>query len=355
MVWLGTMDTLPSGIVHVSNPEHGLWGDRSPWQLVEVAKIGTRLDSGPEVFGNVWDIDVDESGRVYVFDWQAWDVRLFERDGRYVRTIGRRGGGPGEFRRVNGIAVDSANRLWVNNQGNLRYSVFDSSGLLVSEPRKGGSSVEFVTWRSIFGTDGDLYEEIGYRTPSGLGFGLARFDPITQQHIDTLPQCRFPEDTKFPTGISALVADGWWCGVSLTYRLSQLNFTGDTVRIVERAHEADLFSAAERDSAKRQERDLNRRVRQGEIDLETILRPIFQTVLVDDLDHLWVMLAPQPEDQNTRFDIFDPIGRYLGKAAAAHVIERTPAPVFRDGRIYYVTKDELDVQYVVVAEIRGRK
>ncbi len=30
-------------------------------------------------------------------------------------------------------------------------------------------------------------------------------------------------------------------------------------------------------------------------------------------------------------------------------------PIFRRGRIYYVTKDELDVPYVVVADIMGRQ
>jgi hypothetical protein len=149
--------------------------------------------------------------------------------------------------------------------------------------------------------------------------------------------------------------DSWWCGVTLTYRLSQLTLTGDTVRIIERAREADLLSAAERDSAKLQERDLQRRSRQGEIDLETTLRPIFQKVLLDDLDHVWVMLVPEPDDTITRFDVFDPVGRYLGEIAAPHIVEIRPAPMFGDHTIYYVTKDELDVQYVVVAEIRRRE
>ena len=51
----------------------------------------------------------------------------------------------------------------------------------------------------------------------------------------------------------------------------------------------------------------------------------------------------------------DGIGRYLGTLEAPHLVEQQPQPVFRSGSIYYVTKDELDVQYVVVAEIRGRE
>ncbi len=128
--WSGTIDTLGSGAVLVSNPEQGVWGSSSPWQLLEVAKIGTQLDSGPDVFGDISDIDVDTAGRVYVLDRQAQHVRIFDHDGSYIRTIGKVGGGPGEFRVANGIAIDPAGRLWVHNMGNLRYSVFDASGRL---------------------------------------------------------------------------------------------------------------------------------------------------------------------------------------------------------------------------------
>ncbi len=355
--WLGTIDTLPSGAIHVSNPEQGLWDDRPLWKLVDVAKIGTQLDSGPEVFGNVSDIDVDQFGRVYVFDRQAQDVRLFEADGRYVRTIGRPGGGPGEFRAVNGIAVDSASRLWAHNQGNLRYSVFDTSGALVMEPRATATNVRFVDWISVFSAGGGLMEQGGYLTEEGHFSGLRRYDLATESLVDVnVSLGRPPSPGARPFSMtSTLTPEGWWRGDKYEYRLVHTEFHGDSVRIIERAREAGLLSAAERDSARQQERDLNRRSRQGEIDLETTLRPIFQKVLLDDLDHVWVMLVPEPDDTITRFDVFDPVGRYLGEIAAPHIVEIRPAPMFGDHTIYYVTKDELDVQYVVVAEIRRRE
>lgn len=324
----------------------GLWGNQPLWQLIEVAKIGTRLDSGPEMFGDISDIDVDAAGRIYVFDRQAQNVRLFEGNGAYVRTIGRVGHGPGEFSAVNGIAVDPANRLWVLNQGNLRYSVFDTSGALLMEPRRRFGNIRFVRWLSVFTPDEDLYER--------MASGLARYDPVAQRVVDTLLTPPYPEGTVLFSGIRTLTATGWWQGVTLTYRLSHIAFTGDTLRIVQRAREADRLSIAERDSAERYERQMRQRVR-GELNIETDRRPIFQQLVVDDLDHLWVMLASEAEDEKTRFDIFDPIGRYLGELSTPHVLDRFVLPIFRRGRIYYVTKDELDVPYVVVADIMGRQ
>jgi hypothetical protein len=76
--------------------------------------------------------------------------------------------------------------------------------------------------------------------------------------------------------------------------------------------------------------------------------------VVDDLGYVWIILSRKPDDTTTRFDIFDPSGRYLGQVGAPDLVEPRPLPVFWNGRIYYVTKDELDVQYVVVADVRGR-
>ncbi len=124
---------------------------------------------------------------------------------------------------------------------------------------------------------------------------------LLSESLDTLPAPPYPEGTVLFSGIRTLTATGWWQGVTLA-------FTGDTLRIVERAREADRLSIAERDSAERYERQMRQRVR-GELNIETDRRPIFQQLVVDDLDHLWVMLASEAEDEKTRFDIFDPIGR----------------------------------------------
>ena len=351
--WTGSIDTLPSGTIHVSNPELGLWGNRPVWQLEEVAKIGTRLDSGPELFGHITDIDADAAGRVYVFDWQAQEVRVFEVDGSYVRTIGRPGHGPGEFV-ANGIEIDPVNRLWVFNQGNMRYSVYDSSGLLLMEPRRLVGNVRFAMWTSVFSPAGDLYEMALSRTPEGHFGGLARYDTLTQRLVDTMPAPEYPDDTKFGTTARTLTAGGWWQGIKLEYRLSHISYVGDTLRIIERTIGAERLSASERDSAEQYEREMRRRIVRGEFNVETERRPIFELLVLDDTDHLWVILSNERGEDSTRFDVFDPVGRYLGEVQIAGRVDDMVLPIIRTGRLYCVVKDELDVPYVVIAEISKR-
>ena len=240
--------------------------------------------------------------------------------------------------------------------GNVRYSVFDTSGILLMEPRRPHTGVRFVNWKSVFSPDGDLFEYGGYQTSDGLFFGLFRYDTSNERLVDAYVERTQPassRDRPFSRTLT-LTPGGQWVGNKYTYRLLHTTFYGDTVRIIDRARAADRLSASDRDSAKEYERQLKQRATQDDFELETELRPIFATLTTDDLDHLWVLLSVKPEQDSTGFDVFDPIGRYLGQLWAPYSADWTVLPIIRGGRIHYVVKDELDVQYVVIAEVKGR-
>lgn len=49
--------------------------------------------------------------------------------------------------------------------------------------------------------------------------------------------------------------------------------------------------------------------------------------------------------------MFDAVGRYLGRVEVPFRLGFFPLPVFRNGKLYVVTRDELEVPYIVVARI----
>ena len=99
-----------------------VWGAEAT--LVPEVSIG-ELD-GPEeyLFGWVFSIAVDDDRNVYVFDYQAQHVGVFDSAGDHVETLGRPGEGPGEFNRAEAIALLPDGRLVVRNPGNQRIEVF---------------------------------------------------------------------------------------------------------------------------------------------------------------------------------------------------------------------------------------
>ncbi|WP_420461638.1 6-bladed beta-propeller [Candidatus Palauibacter sp.] len=80
---------------------------------------------------------VDSRGRIYLREHFSTEIKVYEADGAFRRTIGREGEGPGEFRGINGIVVGSADSLFVLDRFSMRMSVFSPDHELVrSAPLK---------------------------------------------------------------------------------------------------------------------------------------------------------------------------------------------------------------------------
>lgn len=71
-------------------------------------------DSVTQPLGDVGSIAVAPDGQVWVWDPATPALRLLDAEGRTMRRISRRGAGPGEYERVNDIAVarDGSPVLW---------------------------------------------------------------------------------------------------------------------------------------------------------------------------------------------------------------------------------------------------
>jgi sugar lactone lactonase YvrE len=52
----------------------------------------------------------------------------FDRNGKFIKTWGRLGSAPGEFRTPHALAFDSRGRLFVADRGNHRIQIFDQDG-----------------------------------------------------------------------------------------------------------------------------------------------------------------------------------------------------------------------------------
>ena len=70
---------------------------QAPWRLVEEVRVGSP-DPGPASFNDIRGLATNRQGWLFVLDFAAQDIRIFDAAGRYLRTEGRKGSGPGEMR-----------------------------------------------------------------------------------------------------------------------------------------------------------------------------------------------------------------------------------------------------------------
>lgn len=365
------MDTLAHGTIHVRNPASGLWARTAAdagWRLDEVVRIGSTEGDGADVFGQIRGLAVDSRGRVHVLDHQAHEVRVFGSDGAHLRTLGGPGEGPSELSLAFGLGIDAADRVWVADQGNNRYTVWDSAGRL-----EGTRARPFISWPFIWSAafDGDRLLESGLVT---WGTGerrevLLRLG-LHEAAVDTLPLPASPIEPEAriysvegdlgamyigvpfaPDHHIALNPRGqhYWVGTSDRYRLHQVGLDEDTVRIVVRDYDPIPVTRAERDSALSTPSFERMREQGGEVDPGRVpsTKPAFQWLIADDRDHVWVRIANPERQGGTRLDVFEPEGYYLGQVSTDLEVQALPRPVIRDGMLWARISDELDVSYVV--------
>ncbi len=359
--WAGSVDTLAGGVVHVRNPAEPLWRPGEEWALEEELRIGSATEEGPELFGEVRDLAVDPLGRIYVLESQSNEIRVFDADGGHVRTFGREGQGPGELNGPSALDWDGDGRLWVVDPRNARFSVFDTAGEYL-EDRTKKTSGWVSPWPGRVEENGGLIDVSFARVDDEFRRTLIRYDSLNEP-VDTFFPPRYDAPVFELRTENALMAYSvpfaesmvWrlrpggtlWFGVSDRYRLYERTLEGDTLRIVEKPFEPLPVTSEELEEALEGLESFTEQG--GRMDRSRIpdRKPAFEGFLFDDRDNLWVRPVVEAALEDRVFDVFDPEGRWLGRVESPVALRSSPAPTVVGDAVYGVTRDELDVPYVV--------
>lgn len=368
--WSGTIDTLPDGRVAVLS-ESPTWTEAARPVFEEELRVGSMMGEGPESFGQVSDLLLDEEGRIYVLESQAQEIRVFGPDGDWLHTIGRQGEGPGELKNAAAMGWGPDGVLRVVDYGNGRISDFRTDGTFLASHRQQGGFVMYP-WPGEFGSDGRLINVSPSMRDGEFEAVLVRYTPAMEP-ADTLTIPRYEGDSEFfelasegGGGIRASVPFGaglswdldprgyfWVAPNTATYEVSQVSFAGDTVLTIRRPSEARPVTAAEVDSAAATMKWFTDQG--GKVDRSKFpsSKPALTRVFAPGDGHLYVV--PVTDEFGSGYlstsgvlDVFDSDGRYLGRLDLPEgMATSNPEPVFRGDHVLAVVRDELDVPYVV--------
>lgn len=131
--WEGSV-TIKDGIKQIKNPEKGLWKAKKKLILEKIIEIGANEGDENYILSLPSDLIIDKDKNIYICDAIDNCVKIFNSDGKYLTTIGKKGQGPGELYGASELNIDSNDNLYVYEKGNRRISVFFKNNFVRTIP-----------------------------------------------------------------------------------------------------------------------------------------------------------------------------------------------------------------------------
>lgn len=381
-----------SGITIVENTGGGVWDEGSTWRVEEALRIGSS-EADPEFtavdpeyqFGQIAGIAVSSADEIFVLDQQAQQVRVFDSQGTFVRSIGQPGNGPGELGAVAGpVLVTAGDTLVVPDvQTNNRVSLFATDGTFLTswpvqmetgipirwETTPGGSLVNQVrpfgqgaaeTMDAIvsIGADGTVLDTLK-SVPSGRTFQMGADGPPEFNFFSPEPAWALYPNNQVLLGVNDQYAVGLYGSDGALKRSIRRPTTRQPVGEADQAAFMNAIESAWESAGVPP---------QGIQQLRSFVNfadnyPAFLQFLAGPEGTIWVQhvadIAAMSEEElatfnpllslgGSRWDVFDREGRYLGPV---DMPTRFQPVRFEGNRIFGIWRDELDVQHVMMLEV----
>ena len=129
------------GIEFVHNGAEPLHPDADV-RFEEDLSIFPEDEEGNIILYQPYSYTVNEVGSIYIYDRQDPAVKVFNPEGRFIRTIGRKGQGPGEFQSVSRVVYVPGKRLLTLDRDQNRISLFTDEGSFIGTHNFQNSSFE---------------------------------------------------------------------------------------------------------------------------------------------------------------------------------------------------------------------
>jgi hypothetical protein len=354
-------------------------------RLVQEVAIG-QLDGPQEyAFGQIRAAAMEPEGGFYLFDMNDRQVRRYDRSGKLLNLVGKRGGGPGEYQYAAGMAVTRDGLLILHDPENSRITYFHPDGKVQRDfpiVRPGFYGENF-----IIDTTGLIYQVVSLGGPLTEGPGTRQQylrlapDGAVRDSI-LLPDRYMPQGAPRPFWLSTsdgmrwnfveqrvgapYVPGGYVSGTSHAYRFA-IAVPGKPVIVVERRHTPVSLSDAERDDWLKWVAYFKTQGSQRQSTYEVPrTKPPIRALRSDHLGRVWVDVFVKAEKRNdpprppgdprplltwkerTTYDVFSPTGDYLGRVGLP---AETVVLAIRDNRILVRGKGPDGEDRVVVYRI----
>lgn len=124
--WQGTIEVV-DGVTIVNNPKEPMYSSDVVNLEVDLT-IGNEEVEDESMFQDIQNMVVDEEENVYVLDTKARNIKVFDKNGEFLRIIGRKGQGPGELQNPYDMQILPHKEIMVYDYRQRRFNIFSLDG-----------------------------------------------------------------------------------------------------------------------------------------------------------------------------------------------------------------------------------
>jgi hypothetical protein len=338
------------------------------WRIADPPRFQIGLADGPQeyLFDRVFGGAILSDGTVVVANVGTFELRLFDAGGAHLRSVGREGDGPGEFRNLRLAGSFAGDSLLAYDMRLRRATVFTADLTLVRsntipEARETTRSVgvlsdgSFVLARSPASVSaGGLARmpwSIDVLTPEGeVRVSLGVF-PGSEGYAVVPPDggytgigVPFGRDVAFAVGRDRIVV-----GTDDAFSFRHYDASGAVVRVIRLDQQSAPVDPAELESiiAGIRSRDIGRLTPYRDQALAEMPRhttkPAFRSPLIDRDLNLWVRSYANSFPGSASWTVFDPEGKLVALVELPGILEVLDVT---ETQLLATVRDELGVERV---------
>jgi len=341
------------GIEIVHNSDKPLFPDRTI-EFIQDLSIGE--EEGKINLYKPRKILVDKQGNIYVSDAADLSIKVFNKNGTYLFSIGKKGSGPGEFQVIGSMKFLPDNNLVVLDWQLRRVSFFTIRGkFLQSFQMKNNLSGIFLTTDSTITCRENIYSENKKLYIKSFDFDgnekllWGEFKPPEFKmlksgntmfgiNVPYLPCSIFTGDEK----------NGWlYHCLNSNYLIEVFDKKGKLFRKIEKSYKPVPVTSADKEEYIKAFKDNPNKVfvkMAREVKLPRV-KTITEYMIVDEKGNLWVETMEMKKKEGKEFyayDIFNTKGFYIMRIW----LHTTPG-VFAGGYMYSIVRDKSGVASVI--------
>ena len=331
--WRGKIEVI-DGVPCVSNPREPIYKG-TVISLEDQLRIGVAFGKEEYMFQEIGAFDVDDSETIYISDWKESRIKIFDKNGVYLKTLGRKGQGPGEFERINRLQIINHNMLLVFDGNMKRLSLFNLDGDFEKTiPLQKISPLDvFITSKGDFLVKTVHLDPVSAKAAIGINLYDLDLNLIkalaTDQHQDVLT----PFQSYYVWG---LTTNSILLGRNERYLFSIYGPRGEVRKRINRDYKPIPISAEEKKTElKNLQQPTNKDVPSH--------HPAYKSITTDGEKRIIVQTYEKPQHgKGYYYDVFNFEGKYL-----ARIILEYPPRIWKKNRLYTIGEDEDGFQYFV--------